>query len=165
VIRLADLATPSWRLFILLVWATWWGGIFFYASVVVPIGTEAIGSMEQGFITQKVSRIHNGLSVAFLACLGIESIRLQSISVGVLTATLAANILFLTLWHAHLTSSMNFAEHSVRSTFYQHHAVYLWLVAVEWIQGMVISAMLFRSVSQSAPLQSAPLQSSGKKSK
>ncbi len=143
---------PSWRLFVLLVWATWWGGIFFYASVVVPIGTEVIGSMEQGFITQKVSRIHNGLSVAFLTCLGIESIRLQSISLGVVSTTLAANVLFLTLWHAHLTSNMNFAEHSVPSRFYQQHAVYLWLFAVEWLQGMVISAMLFRSVSQSVPL-------------
>ena len=142
---------PSWRLFVLLACATW-GGIFFYASVVVPIGTEVIGSMEQGFITQKVSRIHNGLSVVFLTCLGIESIRLQSISLGVASATLAANVLFLTLWHAHLTSNMNFAEHSVPSTFYQQHAVYLWLFAVEWIQGMVISALLFRSVSQSALL-------------
>ena len=159
-IRFADLAMPSWRLFILLVWATWWGGIFFYASVVVPIGTETIGSVEQGFITQRVSRIHNGLSVAFLACLGIESLRLQSISVGVLTSTLAANVLFLTLWHAHLTNNMNFADHSVPSTFYQKHAVYLWLFAVEWIQGMVISAMLFQSDSQSASFRAI-----GKKSK
>ncbi len=146
---------PSWRLLVLLVWATWWGGIFFYASVVVPIGAEAIGSIEQGFITQRVSRIHNGLSVAFLVCLGIESIRLQSISLGILSATLASNILLLTLWHAHLTSNMNFAEHSVPSTFYQQHAVYLWLFAIEWIQGIVISAMLFRSVLPSAPLSQA----------
>lgn len=164
-IRFADLATPSWRLFILLVWATWWGGIFFYASVVVPIGTEAIGSVEQGFLTQKVSRIHNGLSFAFLACLVIESVRLRSISVGVLSATLAANVLFQTFWHARLTSNMNFAEHSVPTTFYQQHAVYLWLFAVEWIQGMMISAMLFLSVSQCAPRQGAPLQVIGKKSK
>ena len=46
----------AWRLFLLLVWAAWWGGLCFYAVVVVPIGTELIGSVEQGFITQRVTQ-------------------------------------------------------------------------------------------------------------
>lgn len=33
----------------------WWGGLCFYAVVIVPIGTEVIGSVEQGFITQRVT--------------------------------------------------------------------------------------------------------------
>src|SRR5437660_7364466 len=35
--------------------ALWLGGFTFYASVVVPIGTERLGRVGQGFITQRVA--------------------------------------------------------------------------------------------------------------
>lgn len=143
--RVISYGKPSWRLFLLLVWATWWGGIFFYASVVVPIGSESIGSLGQGFVTQQVSRIHNLLSLAFLVCLVLESIRLRSAFVGILTILLSINVLLLFLWHSHLTNAMNFQVHSVPSTFYKQHAIYLWLTASEWILGMVTAAILFRT--------------------
>ena len=136
---------PSWRLLLLLVWATWWGGIFFYAIVVVPIGSEAIGSVEQGFLTQQVSRMHNGLSIAFLLCLVIEAIRMRSVSVGVIVTTLAFNLLLLHVWHLHLTHAMNFEDRSVPVAFYKQHAVYLWLFAAQWFQGILVPALIFRA--------------------
>jgi len=46
----------GWQYCLLIVWAVWWGGLCFYAIVVVPIGTEVIGAVEQGFNTQQVTR-------------------------------------------------------------------------------------------------------------
>ena len=138
-------AEPSWRLLLHLVWGSWWGGICFYALVVVPIGTEAIGSVEQGFITQQVSRSHNVLTVVLLVCLAIESLRLKNASIGILTTLLFINVLVLLAWHSRLSGMMNFRDHDVPPAFYGQHAIYLWMTASEWLLGIVIPAFLFRS--------------------
>ena len=137
------IALQIWRLFVLLIWGTWWGGLFFYALFVVPIGASEIGSVEQGFITQRVSAIHNRFSVALLFCLAIESVRLTSIRLGLLTATISVNLGLLLYCHSHLTSMMKFVDRSVPSEFYFHHAIYLWLFAAEWLQGMIVPIVLF----------------------
>jgi hypothetical protein len=139
------LLLPSWRLLLHLVWATWWGGIFFYAVVVVPIGTEAIGAVEQGFLTQQVSQMHNGLSILFLLCLLVEAIRSRSVGVGAIVATLALNLVLMFVWHSHLTHAMDFEKRAVPATFYNQHAVYLWLFAAQWIQGMLVPVLVLRS--------------------
>jgi len=59
-------APPAWKLCLMLAWGMWWGGLCFYAVVVVPIGTEDIGSVEPGFITQRVTQWHNALTGFFL---------------------------------------------------------------------------------------------------
>ena len=54
----------------LLAMALWWGGLTFYAAVVVPTGVEVLGgAAEQGFITQRVSNIINLLGALTLAVL------------------------------------------------------------------------------------------------
>ncbi len=63
-----------WECFLWIAWAVWWGGLSFYAILVVPIGTEQLGSVEQGFITQKVSLWHNGMTVLFVLCLAIDAL-------------------------------------------------------------------------------------------
>ena len=141
--RVAQFLLPSWRFFLHLAWAIWWGGIFFYGAVVVPIGTEAIGSVEQGFITQKVSRVHNVVAIAFLICLAFETARTRSRLIGILTATLAINVLFLVRWHSHLSGLLSVHDHSVSSGFYQQHAVYLGLIAFEWLLGIIAPLVLF----------------------
>ena len=69
------ISRASWRIFLLLVWAPWWGGLCFYAVVVVPVGTELIGSVEQGFITQRVTQWHNAWTGLFLVFLLIKATR------------------------------------------------------------------------------------------
>ena len=140
-----SLLLPSWRLVLLLVWATWWGGIFFYAVVAVPIGTDTIGTVEQGFLTQQVTRMHNGLSIVFLLCLLVEAIRLRSVIVGVLVATLALNLVLMFMWHSNMTQAMDFEKRSVPASFYQQHAVYLWLFAAQWLQGMLVPVLILRA--------------------
>jgi hypothetical protein len=143
-----SLLLPSWRLLLLLVWATWWGGIFFYAVVVVPIGTDAIGTVEQGFVTQQVTRMHNGISIVFLLCLLVEAIRIRSFVVGAIVATLALNLVLMFIWHSHLTQAMDFEKRAVPATFYKQHAVYLWLFAAQWMQGMLVPALVLRAKKQ-----------------
>lgn len=128
----------AWRLFLLLVWAAWWGGLCFYAVVVVPIGTERVGSVEQGFITQRVTQWHNGLSGLFLVSLLIEAIRRRSRELWAIVVVLAIIDIALVVWHAKLTGMMDFKQQAVRGSFYAQHAIYLWLTAAEWLLGIAM---------------------------
>ncbi|MDB5389796.1 MAG: hypothetical protein JWM11_5442 [Planctomycetaceae bacterium] len=136
--RIAKFVAFAWNWGLILIWATWWGGLNFYALVVVPIGTELIGSVEQGFITQKVTQAHNAITVLFVICLLIEAYRrrhrmLWSTAIALLVITIG-----LISWHVHLTSMMDFEQQSVPGRFYSEHAVYLWLTAFEWGLGLLI---------------------------
>jgi hypothetical protein len=131
-----------WQAFLLLFWALWWGGLSFYAIVVVPIGTELIGSTEQGFITQSVTRWHNILTGGFVVCLFIEAIRMRSRMLWSFVIALAIIEIGLIRWHWHLTEMMDFADHSVPSSFYSLHAIYLWITAAEWFIGIALIAAL-----------------------
>ena len=141
------LVIPSWRFLLLLVWALWWGGIFFYAVVVVPIGSDAFGTVEQGFLTQRITRIHNAFSLLFLFLLLIEAIRLRSMSVGVILFTSAFNLLLMFIGHSQLTQAMHFEERVVSVAFYHQHAVYLWSFAAQWFQGILLPLLVLRAES------------------
>ena len=145
-----DVVRSVWRQCLFIIWAAWWGGLCFYAVVVVPIGTALIGTLEQGFITQQVTQCHNGLSFVFLICLLIEaSYRQCSRVLWSVGAVLAIIDVGLVAWHFHLTAMMDFQHQSVPSNFYSAHAIYLWMTAVEWSIGMVIPIWLFATVAVS----------------
>ena len=133
----------TWRVLLLLVWAAWWGGLCFYAVVVVPIGTDLIGSVEQGFITQRVTQWHNGLSVLFLVCVLIEARRRRSHGLWAIVAMLAIIDVALVVWHAKLTGMMDFQQQAVPGSFYAQHAIYLWITAAEWLLGMALPIWIF----------------------
>ena len=137
-----------WKLFFLLVWAAWWGGLSFYAVVVVPIGTDIIGSVEQGFITQRVTQWHNGLSGLFLVCLLIEACRRRSPALWGIAAVLAIINIALVVWHAQLTGMIDFQQHAVPGSFYSQHAIYLWMTACEWLLGMAMPISIFPIAEQ-----------------
>jgi hypothetical protein len=129
---------------LLLLWGVWWGGLCFYAVVVVPIGTDSIGSVAQGFITQRVTLWHNVIFGAFLSALAAEACRRRGRALWVLGGALCAIEFALLLWHARLTGMMDFPSRSVPATFYDEHAVYLWITAAEWGLGIVLPIWLFR---------------------
>ncbi len=134
-----------WSTWTLIVWAVWWGGLTFYAIVVVPIGTELIGSVDQGFITQQATWWHNCILFCFVVCLAIESIARRSRLLSGLAAALLLINLLLILDHAHLTTHMDFDQRTVPTHFYARHATYLWITAIEWCLG-IISLFALRSV-------------------
>ncbi len=142
-IRFLGFLQNIWTLGLCITWGVWWGGLTFYAVVVVPIGTSDLGSVEQGFVTQQVTIVHNWLSVLFILCLILESSMRSSRFLFGLGIALSILTYELFRWHGHLSSMMNFQERTVQAGFYQEHAIYLWLIAAQWITGLVVSPMLF----------------------
>ena len=132
----------TWSNLLWIAWGIWWGGLSFYAIIVVPIGTELIGSVEQGFITQKVTLWHNGLSILFVFCLAIEAYRRKSRALWVVVSLLMMIDLALVVDHIKISSQMDFKNQSVPSGFYAQHANYLWITAAEWVLGMAIPLCL-----------------------
>ena len=122
----------------------WQGGFFFYAAVVVPIGTDLLGSAkEQGFITQRVTHWLNLLAVVYLALAAWD----QRYSRGrtrwfVWLAQLLVLAALVPL-HAHLDTFMD-AESGrlARGNFYPAHAIYLWLSAAHWFLGLAAAALM-----------------------
>src|SRR5947207_1343890 len=55
-----------WRFVVILALASWWGALTFYGVVVVPAGTEQLGSQTQGLVTQQVTRTLNLIGVALI---------------------------------------------------------------------------------------------------
>ena len=149
------LGREVWKLCLCLIWGTWWGGLCFYAVVVVQIGSSAIGNVAQGFITQQVTRWHNGLSILFLVCLLLEAYRSRSRVLGVAALLLAVIDIALLVWHARLTSMLNFADQLVPGSFYGEHAIYLWTTAVEWMLGVAIPFWLLCECHACEVLRSA----------
>ena len=142
--RRTKLLAASWRWLLLLVWGLWWGGLCFYAVVVVPIGTDSIGTVDQGFITQRVTWWHNLIFGAFLVCLAVEAYRRRARTLWAFAAALGVIEVALIFWHSHLTGMMDFEYRSVPAGFYGQHAVYLWITAAEWGLGILLPAALFR---------------------
>ena len=136
----------------MLAWAVWWGGLSFYAVVVVPVGTEVIGSVEQGFITQRVTQWHNALSVLFTICVLVEAFLRRSRALCLIGITLAVIDMGLIFWHIRLTNLMDFQQQTVPARFYGEHAVYLWITAAEWVLGIATPKWLFRKDSTAAPI-------------
>ena len=143
-------APTAWRLCLLLAWGIWWGGLCFYAVVVVPIGTEVIGGVEQGFITQRVTQWHNAITGFFLVGLLVEASRRRSRALWTVGAALTIIEIGLIVWHARLTSMMDFQQQTVPSHFYREHATYLWITATEWLLGIAIPLWLFIPNDKSA---------------
>src|SRR5258708_24657032 len=60
------------RYAVVLALAGWWGALTFYGLVVVPEGTEQLGSQTQGLVTQQVTRTLNLMGVAVAALVFFE---------------------------------------------------------------------------------------------
>ena len=44
-----------WQFAVTVSLVVWWGGLTFYAAIVVPLGIEQFGGVEQGLLTQRVT--------------------------------------------------------------------------------------------------------------
>ena len=143
-----------WFSILILLFAAWWGGLTFYAIIVVPIGTEQVGSIEQGFITQQVTRWHNVLLTAMTTCLAIDALHRKNRCLWVLIACLFLVDVLLLIEHSRLTGMMDFGRRTVPEGFYGRHAIYLWLTAVEWGLGVALAALAVFSCQSSGQRKS-----------
>lgn len=135
--------SAAWRYLLLVAWGFWWGGLCFYAVVVVPIGTKTIGTVEQGFITQRVTWWHNVITGVFLVCVAAEAYRRRGRMLLLTVVALALVEIALIGWHSRLTGMMDLQNQTVPSHFYREHAVYLWITAAEWGFGLLLPVWLF----------------------
>ena len=119
----------------------WQGGFLFYAAFVVPTGTDVLGSsLNQGWITRRVTNDMNLVGAVALALLALDQFaepalrRRRWVFWAILAATLAALV-----WlHPRMDALLNFEELSVRDhpTFRFYHRTYLWVCTVQWLAGL-----------------------------
>jgi hypothetical protein len=71
---LSQFATILIRITLLITFAIWWGGFTFYAAIVVPVGSEILGSARtQGFITQVVTHWLNLAAALTILMMAVDS--------------------------------------------------------------------------------------------
>lgn len=121
----------------LLAWSIWWGGLTLYAAIVVPIATESIGALEQGFVTQRVTEWLHGSAAVYLATgLSVSAwcrSRWQKWLI-VLQFVLLASLVIV---HRQLSAEMDFELKTIHDGFYATHAIYLWLTTGMWFVGLI----------------------------
>ncbi|XZE33090.1 hypothetical protein SH501x_003863 [Pirellulaceae bacterium SH501] len=119
-------------------WAIWWGGLTFYAAIVVPLGTEQFGSFGQGLVTQQVTRYLNALAI-IVAVMAIAEGCLEKrpimCAAGILLGGVTAALMY---QHTLLVPRIDTAVESVADDFYDAHATYLWLTTLQWCIGLFL---------------------------
>lgn len=121
--------------------AAWWGGLTVYAAIVVPLGSRNIGVTEQGFITQQVTHWLNGLAAAALVLSGWTVWISGRRTLVVAWWGAAAALIGLVALHPQLDALLDETAHSVLDgvRFYGLHRVYLWVTALQWVAGLVLT--------------------------
>lgn len=132
----------------------WQGGFLFYAAVVVPTGTEALGSSAaQGVVTARVTDAMNAIAVFALAVLALD-LRLSSdVNARRITirwwcwgvAFVAQCLLF--YFHDLLDAFMDRARTRIviGPPFRPVHRMYLWTITVQWFVCLVFVWFTIRS--------------------
>jgi hypothetical protein len=118
----------------------WQGGFLFYASFVVPVGTDLLGSSQQGTITVRVTDSLNFCGVAGLALFAWELIaqrdasRRRKLSRWCLWLIAAFSQVLLYVIHHRLEDMMDPTRMSVvkPENFYRVHGYYLWASSIQW---------------------------------
>ena len=125
----------------------WQGGFLFYAAVVVPAGTEALGSaITQGSITARVTDTMNALAVVALTLMAIDMGLTQDTNTHRAAlrwwcwsiAFVSQALLF--YFHLLLDAFMDPARTRVViwPPFRPVHRLYLWTISVQWFACLVL---------------------------
>jgi hypothetical protein len=132
----------------------WQGGFFFYAAVVVPLGTDLHGSMEQGRLTRHVtdwSNVIGAIAVAILAWdqLLNGEVRWCRVTRWGLWAVMAGGLPVLAYLHLKIEpfidSTLDY------ETFYFRHRVYLYVATAQWAASLAYVFVMLRAWGAKAP--------------
>jgi hypothetical protein len=125
----------------------WLGGFTFYAAVVVPIGTEVLGSpLDQGWITRRVTFWLNVAGVFALAAwawdLAAEPAptRLLGAARWLLWLFIAAALVALFVLHPQMDALLNVRRERMldRAMFRTLHRTYLWVSTAQWAAALTL---------------------------
>jgi len=131
----------------------WQGGFLFYAAVVVPTGTDVLGSFEQGRVTRQVTDVMNGIAFAAVMVLAWDQwanpeARRCRLGRWVLWAALATGLVALAVLHPVIEHLVDFgADGRVKDyrRFYFWHRVYLYVAAAQWVAGLAYVGLMLRA--------------------
>lgn len=161
---------PLWllalRVLCLLGLSVWVGGFMFYSAVVIPVLHDVLGSVETGYVTQRVTDFLNAAGVASLLTWWAEAwaeraavpVRARRARLGLLAAT---TFLLLFLIALHRVMDGRLESGSLRG-FYPLHRVYLLASTAQWFVNLgliAISLVLWRASpaeSESTPSTALP---------
>lgn len=131
----------------------WQGGFLFYASFVVPAGTEQLGSaVTQGHITRLVTHSLNlvggiGLVILLWDWWMTRKLGPQSWLRLALWLLMLATMVAMVLLHQRMDTIMDESldERPPREIFRPLHRIYLWLTTVQWAAALVYSIWMLRT--------------------
>lgn len=128
-----------WRFVVAVSLAVWWGGLTFYAAIVVPLGIEQFGGVEQGMLTQRVTvRLNVAGTVAAIGLL-IDAFCCQTPNRrAVMPSALLGLQVWLWILHSRLSRWLGATSMSSDSgaLFYHEHRIYLWVTTAQWLIGL-----------------------------
>jgi hypothetical protein len=141
------------RILFIVSFAFWQGGFMFYGAVVVPIGSEILGSdLEQGFITQRVTI---WLNISGLVCLAIW--------LWLIRVTQPRDKWDLLLWlilmvclvsqflvHAQMSRFIDSESHQIldRVQLKRWHPVYLSISTLQWFVALILLGWQIRRMER-----------------
>jgi hypothetical protein len=141
------LAVLACRLATIFSMAIWWGGLTFYATVVVPTGAEVLGGhIDQGFITRHVSKTINLLGAGTLLILlwnltttWRQVNRPTKFTLAGTWLVMMATQAVLFLVYPHLDALLNAETHEIAEPYHFHsiHEFYISVVGVQWFAGLL----------------------------
>lgn len=128
------------RYLVLIAFAFWLGGFTFYAGVVVPLGTDILGSAaEQARVTRVVSWYLNAISACALAIFLLDWLVTQGWTRLGLWLVMLACLGVLVWLHPQLDAMFHYDEAYIddRKLFRPWHRTYLWVSTVQWAAGAI----------------------------
>ena len=145
--RVVDFVTDA-------VWLFWFGGLTFYMAVVVPIGSEILGSDVQGEVTSQVTSYINLASLVAATLIFLRGWKRSSRWLMVCASLITLCSLLMVVLRRWLLERMLGEVSSGEATgeygasefqlwldtwsFYSLHRVYLWVTTFQWLCGVII---------------------------
>lgn len=138
------------RLLVVQLLMLWQGGFLFYAAVVVPAGTAALGSAAaQGMITARVTDSLNRIGMIGLSVFAFDQARTRDPSYRRTAARwwcwgIAFLCLFLQFVFHQLLDAFMDPERTrvvIRPPFYPVHRMFLWASTIQWLACMVLAGL------------------------
>jgi hypothetical protein len=131
----------------------WQGGFTFYASVVVPVGQEVFGHLNQGFVTRRVTYFLNlsgGVACLVLAwdLFGSRDPSRRRFWVRAsLWLVMVGTLVVLFRLRNQLDSLLDLDSFVVTEprVFYPGHRLYLWISTAQWAAALGYIALLLRA--------------------
>lgn len=125
----------------------WQGGFFFYAAVVVPIGTDVLGTFDQGRVTRHVTEWMNRIGIATLVLLCWDQWSAPNRWRWRLWTGMAISVPVLFWLHGEVEKRIDFGpEQRVTdfASFYAWHRAYLYVATAQWLLGLAYLALTLR---------------------